>query len=159
MRPRRPPRRRSPAGTAPVPAAALEARLVPIVKEVARIARSGEPPLAKLEGALEVLFGAYGAGAPDFTDPLMDGWLSARRDKQHRLALAWQREQVRLSLADVLAEGQRTRAVRADVDPGAAAALMLGAAEAGLLQAPTQGGAVGPAEQVRTLIALVRAGA
>lgn len=143
----------------PVPAAALEARLVPIVKEVARIAGSGEAPLAKLEGALEVLFGAYGAGAPDFTDRLIDGWVSARRDKQHRLTLAWQREQVRLSLADVIAEGQRHGTFRPGVDAGAAAALMLGAAEAGLLQTPTQGGAIGPAEQVRALIVLLKAGA
>jgi hypothetical protein len=132
---------------------------VPIVRELARIAAGGDPPMDKLEGALEVLFGAYAAGAPDFTDPLLEGFISARRDKQHRLTLAWQREQLRLSLADVLAEGQRLGAVRGGVDPGAAAALMLGAAEAGLLQAPAAGGAVAPADQVQALLALVRSGA
>jgi hypothetical protein len=132
---------------------------VPIVKELARIAAGSGAPMDKLEGALEVLFGAYAAGAPDFIDPLLDGFISARRDKQHRLTLAWQREQLRLSLADVLAEGQRLGDVRREVDAGVAAALMLGAAEAGMLQATTQGGAVAPAEQVRALIALVRSGA
>jgi hypothetical protein len=132
---------------------------VPIVKELARIAAGSGSPMDKLEGALEVLFGAYAAGAPEFIDPLLDGFIGARRDKQQRLTLAWQREQLRLSLADILAEGQRLGDIRGAVDAGAAAALMLGAAEAGLLQAPTQGGAVAPAEQVRALIALVRSGA
>jgi hypothetical protein len=154
---RRRPARRRPAP--PRPPDPLEARLVPLVKEVARIAGGDGAPLAKLEGMLEILFGAYGAGAPEFTDALVAGWVGARRDVPQRLALAWQREQLRLCLADVLAEGQRLGAVRAALDPGATAALALGAAEAGLLHTPIEGGAVGPAEQLRALLALVRTGA
>ncbi len=129
---------------------------MPLVKELARIAAGTEPPLARLEGALEILFGAYAAGAPEFVDLLLEGFTGARRDRHHRLTLAWQREQLRLSLVDILTEGQRAGAVRPAVDAGAAGALMLGAAEAGLLLPAAEGHAVTPGEQVRALLALVR---
>ena len=108
---------------------------------------------------MEVLFGAYGEGDLEFTGLLLRGWLRARADKQFRLALAWQREQLRLSLEDVLAEGVAAGAFRRDLDPGAMAAVILGAAEGCLLQSATQGGAVTAEQLLRTLLDLVLSGA
>ena len=75
------------------------------MRELARVARSGDSPLVKLEGALEVLFGAYGEGDPHLSELLVDGWSRARDDKQFRLTMAWLREQSRLSLEEILEEG------------------------------------------------------
>ena len=41
-----------------------------------------------------LLLAAYGAGDPDFSGLFLTGWARARHDKQFRLTLAWQREQV-----------------------------------------------------------------
>jgi hypothetical protein len=133
----------------------VEERALPIVRELARVARSAEPPTVKLEGALEVLFGAYAEGDPHFSDALVAGWARARDDKQFRLTMAWLREQSRLSLEEILAEGVEAGAFRAGLDSGAMATAILGAAEGCLLQAPSAGGTVAPARLVRALLALV----
>ena len=143
------------APTAP-PAAKVEERALPIVRELARVARSGDAPIVKLEGALEVLFGAYGEGDPHLSELLVDGWSRARDDKQFRLTMAWLREQSRLSLEEILEEGMAEGAFQAGLDTGAVAATILGAAEGCLLQAPSSGGPVAPSRLVRTLLALVR---
>lgn len=144
--PRRPPR--------PPAAQAVEERGLPIVRELARVARGGEAPGVKLEGALEILFGAYGESDPEFSGLLLTGWTRAREDKQHRLTMAWLREQSRLSLKEILAEGVARGAFRPDLDADACAAIILGAAEGCLLQAPSHGGPVPPARIVGALLAL-----
>ena len=111
---------------------------------------------AQLEGALEVLFGAYGEGDPHLSELLVDGWSRARDDKQFRLTMAWLREQSRMSLEEILEEGMAEGAFQAGLDTGAVAATILGAAEGCLLQAPSSGGPVAPSRLVRTLLALVR---
>jgi hypothetical protein len=146
-----PPRAPAPDRT---PGEQLEERARPIVTGLARAARGAGPPAARLEAALEILFGAYGEGDPELSDLILGGWMRAREDKHFRLALAWHREQLRLSIEDILAEGARAGAVRPRLDPGAVAAIMLGAAEGCLLQAATDGGAVSTAELVRNLLAL-----
>ena len=147
------------APAAPSPLGVLEERGLPIVSELARVAKGNHPPGVKLEGAMEILFGAYGESDLEFSGLFLTGWTRARDDKQFRLTLAWQREQVRLSLEDILAEGVAGGVFRNDLDPGAVAAVILGTAEGCLLQAATQGGAV-PAEQLlRTLLGLVVSGA
>ena len=138
---------------------AIEERFAPIVAAVARVAAGSESPAVKLEGAMEIIFGAYGLSDPDFSELLLTGWMRTRHDKHHRLALAWQREQLRLSLEEILVAGSAAGAVRRDLDAGAVAAVMLGAAEGCLLQAATQGGAVPPGELVKTLLGLVLSGA
>ncbi len=149
-------RRRAPA----VPAAArLEQRALPIVRELARVARGTDPPRVKLEGALEILFGAYGESDPEYSGQFLAGWIRARQDKQVRLTMAWQREQLRLSLQDILTEGAAAGAFRRDLDPGAVAAVILGAAEGCLLQAATDGGPVAAEQLVRTLLRLAVTGA
>ena len=147
-----------PVPTAPA-ASQVEQRGLPIVAELARVARGPGSPRAKLEGAMEVLFGAYGESDPDFSGMFLGGWVRARYDKQFRLTLAWQREQIRLSIEDILVEGVQTRAFRADLDAGAVAAVIVGAAEGCLLQAATDGGAVSADQLVRTLLTLALSGA
>jgi len=148
--------------TVPVPtapgASQVEQRGLPIVAELARVARGPGAPRVKLEGAMEILFGAYGESDPDFSGLFLHGWMRARHDKQFRLTLAWQREQIRLSLEDILAEGVRLGVFRAGMDAGAVAAVIVGAAEGCLLQAATDGGAVTAEQIVRTLLTLAVGG-
>ena len=155
---RKAPGRKSPTPHAPEPPGssiqAIEERFAPIVAAVAHIASGGEPPTVRLEGALEIIFGAYGQSDPDFSEMLLTGWMRARHDKHHRLALAWQREQLRLSLEEILEAGVAAGAFRKDLVTGAVAAVMLGAAEGCLLLSATQGGAVPPGELVRALMSL-----
>ncbi len=141
----------------PVPpsrTATLEERGLPIVRELARVARAADPARVKLEGAMEILFGAYGESDPEFSGLFLDGWVRAREDHELRLTLAWQREQIRLSLHDILAEGVAAGVFRPDLDAHAVAAVILGAAEGCLLQTASQGGAVPPAEIMQTLLRL-----
>jgi len=133
----------------------IEERALPIASELARIARSDTSSRLKIEGAMEILFGAYGESDADFSGLFLKGWVEARDDKQFRLTLAWQREQIRLSLEDILAEGVASGAFRTDVDPEAVAAVILGTAEGCLLQSATQGGAVSAAQLLRTLLRLI----
>ena len=152
----------APVAIAPAPAvpaaSQVEQRGLPIVAELARVARGPGAPRAKLEGAMEILFGAYGESDPDFSGLFLQGWMRARHDKQFRLTLAWQREQIRLSLEDILVEGVRAGVVRAGIDAGAVAAVIVGAAEGCLLQAATDGGAVTAAQIVQTLLILAVGG-
>jgi BetI-type transcriptional repressor, C-terminal len=154
-----PPAAAPPSASAPAVATQVEQRGRPIVAALARIARGSEPPRARLERAIRLLLAAYGESDPDFSGLFLTGWARARHDKQFRLTLAWQREQIRLSLEDILTEGVRTRRFRGDLDAGAVAAVIVGAAEGCLLQAATEGGAV-PAERlVGALLTLAVSGA
>jgi hypothetical protein len=142
------------AAPVPSPAALLEERGLPLVSELARVARSEHPPRVKLEGAMEILFGAYGESDLELSGFFLTGWIRAREDKHFRLTLAWQREQIRLTLEEILAEGVASGAFRSDLDAGAVAAVILGAAEGCLLQSATEGGAVPAAQLMRTLLRL-----
>jgi len=129
------------------------------VKELARLARHPDPPSLKLEGALDVLFGAFGASDERFAGLMLEGWLRARRDKRFRLAMAWLREQLRLSVEEILAEGVAGGAFRRDLDPVVFSAVCLGAAEGCLLQSPSQGGTVPPDQLLKLLLRLALSGA
>jgi len=139
----------------PVRISTIEERGLPLVKELARVARGADPPAVKLEGALEILFGAFSEGDEAFRQLLLSGWLRGRQEKTYRLAIAWLREQMRLSVEEILTEGIASGAFRDDVDPAALAAVCLGAAEGCLLQPGAQSGAVPPDRLVRTLLRLV----
>ncbi len=138
----------------PVRVRAIEERGLPLVKELARIARGAHPPAVKLEGALEILFGAFSGGDEPFRQLLLEGWLRARQEKPFRLAMAWLREQMRLCVEEILIEGVAAGAFRDDVEPTALAAVCLSAAEGCLLQSGTLGGAVPPDHLVRVLLQL-----
>lgn len=133
----------------------IEERGLALVKELARIARGADPPPVKLEGVLEVLFGAFSGGDEPFRQLLLEGWLRGRQEKPIRLAMAWLREQMRLCVEEILAEGVAARAFRDDIDLAALAEVCLGAAEGCLLQPDTQGGTVPPDQLVRALLGLV----
>lgn len=137
----------------------VEQRGLPIVTALARVAQAPDPPRARLERAVRLLLDAYGGGDPDFSGLFLTGWARARHDKQFRLTLAWQREHIRLSLEDILAEGVKSGGFRRDVDPGAVAAIIVGAAEGCLLQAATEGGAVPADRLVSALLTLAISGA
>lgn len=143
----------------PPPTLILEERALPIVSALDRVAKGTGPARLKLEGAMEILFGAYGESDFEFSGLFLTGWMRAREDKQFRLTVAWQREQARLSLQDILAEGVASGDFRRDLDPGATAAVILGTAEGCLLQSATDGGAVTAEQLMRTLLALVVSGA
>jgi BetI-type transcriptional repressor, C-terminal len=114
--------------------------------------------VAKLEGALEIVFGAFGESGPDFANLLLGGWARAAADGQYRLVMAWLREQFRLSIEEILDEGMRTGAFRADLDAGAVASVILGAAEGCLLQSGSQGGTVPTERLVRAVMRLAGVG-
>jgi transcriptional regulator BetI-like protein len=136
----------------------VEQHGLPVVAELGRVARGSGPSRAKLEQAMRVLFSAYGADDPDFSGLFLTSWARARHDKQFRLTLAWQREQIRLSIEDILVEGVRTHVFRADLDAGAVAAVIVGAAEGCLLQAATEGGSVTGDRVIHSLLALTGSG-
>jgi hypothetical protein len=150
-------RARPPRSHEPPRIRAVEERGLPLVKELARVARLPDPPVTRLEGALEILFGALGRGDDRFAGLLLEGWLRARRDKRYRLTLAWLREQIRLSLEEILRDGVALGAFRADLDPVLFSALCLAAAEGALLHAPTEGGSAPPDALVRSLLGLAGA--
>jgi hypothetical protein len=135
---------------------ALDARVLPIVTALARIAREPGSTLARLERAVQLLLDAYATADADLSRRLLAGWLRAREDKQWRLRLAWQREQIRLALQDILAEGTVRGELRTGLDVGAVAAVVVGTAESALLQVASEGGPVGTAELARTLVDLTR---
>ncbi len=139
----------------PIRTTTIEERGLALVKELHRVARGADAPLVKLEGALEILFGAFSGGDEPFRQLLLGGWLRARQQKSHRLAMAWLREQMRLCLEDVFAEGVKAGTFRGDADPPALAAVCLGTAEACLLQPEPHGGAVPPDKLVHVFLRLV----
>jgi hypothetical protein len=118
------------------------------------VATAAHPPSAKLEGALEIVFGAFGESGPEFAHLLLDGWARAAADDHYRLVMAWLREQFRLSIEEILDEGVAAGAFRADLDTGAVASVILGAAEGCLLQSGSQGGTVPTERLVRALVHL-----
>lgn len=134
---------------------AIEERGLALVKELARVARGSDPPTVKLEGVLEILFGAFSGGDEPFRRLLLEGWIRGRHEKAFRLAMAWLREQMRLCVEEVLVEGIAGGAFRADVDPASVAAVCVGAAEGCLLQSRDEGGVVPPGQLVRTVLGLV----
>ena len=132
----------------------IDERVGAIVEAVARVARDPGSPVGRLERALGILLDAYSDGSSGLTTVLLEGWVRAQRDKQYRLRLAWQREQLRLLLQDILAEGAVRGVFRSGLDAGAVAAVMVGTAEGCLLQSAMEGGPVSPGELARALTAL-----
>ena len=138
---------------------ALEARIHPIASRLGRLAREPGSAAQRLAQALDVLFGADAVADDALSGLLLHGWLRARQDKESRLRMAWLREQLRISLQDILAEAAVRGETRSGLDTAAAAAAIVGAAESCLLQASTEGDAVAPADLARALLTLTLRGA
>lgn len=138
---------------------ALDARLLPLVRALASVARETGSATGRLERALDLLFTACSGGDPELPALVIDAWQCARHDKQVRLRLAWQHEQLRLALQDILAEGSVRGELRPGIDAAAVAGVMVDAAEGCLLQSVTESGAIGAAELSKTLLSLALRGA
>lgn len=133
----------------------LEDAVLALSRELARVAASPLPAAARLEGAMEILLGALAAEDSGVPGLFLEGWARARSDKQMHLRMAWLREQLRLSLSEILHDGVAAGAFRKEIDPGAMAAVILGAAEGCLLQAGHDGGAVAPERLLRAILGTV----
>ena len=151
-----PPSSAPPPSVGPV-ATQVEQHGLPVVAELGRVVRGSGAGRDKLERAMRILFAAYGADDPDFAGLFLTGWARARHDKQFRLTLAWQREQIRLCIEEILSEGVRSRGFRHDLDVGAVATVIVGAAEGCLLQAATEGGSVTGDRVIQSLLDLTGA--
>jgi hypothetical protein len=138
---------------------ALDARVLPIVRALAGVAREPGSAAGRLERALDLLFTACSGGDPELPALVLDAWQCARHDKQVRLRLAWQHEQLRLALQDILAEGAVRGELRPGIDAAAVAGVMVDAAEGCLLQSVTESGAIGAVELSRALLSLALRGA
>src|SRR2546429_2327775 len=147
-RPRNRPARRPPPGaprrpkpvTAPRPTPA-ERRLLSLAREIARL------PLA---AALETLAAAWAPGGP-LLHGVAEAWIRGRSNKTAALALAWAREQVRLSLQEIIEAMPRNKRGRIEAMPDTLAWVLLAGCEAIAHEPPSA-----VADRVRALLELSR---
>ena len=133
----RAPRRPKPV-TAPRPTPA-ERRLLSLAREIARL------PLA---AALETLAAAWTPGGPLLHD-VAEAWIRGRSNKTSALALAWAREQVRLSLQEIIEAPPRNKRGRIEATPDTLAWVLLAGCEAIAHEPPSA-----VADRVRALLEL-----
>jgi len=116
-RPRAP--RRPTHVTTPRPTPA-EKRLLGLAREIERLT---------LAAALEKLAAAWASGGRLFYD-VATAWTESRGSKTSALALAWAREQVRLSLQEIIEATPRDKRGRIDATPDTVAWVLLAGCEA-----------------------------
>jgi len=116
-RPRAP---RRPTHVTPPRPTPAEKRLLGLAREIVRL------PLA---AALETLAAAWAPGGPLLYD-VATAWTESRGNKTSALALAWAREQVRLSLQEIIEATPKDKRGRIDATPGTLAWVLLAACEA-----------------------------
>jgi len=132
------PRRTTPV-TAPYPTPAEE-RLLGLARDIARL------PLA---AALEKLAAAWAPGAPLLRD-VAEAWMRSRGNKTSALALAWAREQVRLSLQEIVEATPKDQRGRIEATPDTLAWILLAGCEALAHES-----ASAAADRVRALVELI----
>jgi hypothetical protein len=135
-RPRVPRRARPVTLPRPTPA---ERRLLSLAREIARL------PLVT---ALEKLAAAWAPGGPLLHD-VADAWSQSRANKTSALALGWAREQVRLSLQEIIEATPRDRRARTDAKPDTLAWILLAGCEALTHEPPSA-----VADRIRALLEL-----
>ena len=123
------------------PVAHVEPRVLALAREVAAIAAAPDPPRARRDRALETIARAFGEDG-ELAPLLLGAWHRARRDEALAMALAWVREQLRVSLQEILEAGVRAGAIRKEPDAAALAWVLLAGCEALIREAP--GGGVVP---------------
>ena len=116
-----------------------EKRLLGLAREIARL------PLAE---ALEKLAVAWAPGAPLLRD-VAQAWIGSRGNKTSALALAWAREQVRLSLQEIIEATPKDKRGRIEATPDTLAWILLSGCEA-LAHEPSSA----VADRVRALLEL-----
>jgi hypothetical protein len=133
VRPAKPsrPARRPPtaAPLKPPRPAPSETALLALARTVATETSAASSPRAAVTRAVEVLAAAFETGAP-LPRLLAQGRAAGRRDDARTLATAWAREQLRLSLTEVLARGRAAGVTGAEPRADALAWLVLAACEA-----------------------------
>ncbi|MEX2148115.1 MAG: hypothetical protein WED01_14000 [Candidatus Rokuibacteriota bacterium] len=122
-RPRKKPMRPPPRAAARTTLSEAERRLLALAQTLG--AAADDPDV--LSAALRILTSQYSAAAA-LPRAMCGAWLGSRKDKTAALALAWAREQVRLSLRDVLERAPARGALAMDADT--LAWLLLAACEA-----------------------------
>ena len=116
----------------------------------------GDAPIVKLEGALEVLFGAFGEGDPQFSGLVLDGWCAPATTSCSASPWRGCGSRSGCRVEEILEEGMAEGAFRAGLDPGPAAAIVRG--RGGGLPAP-DAELRGPGGAVPACWLLARAGA
>ena len=136
-------RQRVPRRTTPVTVprtTPAEERLLGLARDIARL------PLA---AALEKLAAAWAHSAPLLRD-VAEAWMRSRGNKTSALALAWAREQVRLSLQEIVEATPKDQRGRIEATPDTLAWILLAGCEA-LAHEP----ASAVADRVRALLELI----
>jgi hypothetical protein len=123
--------------------------LLTLAAEVAAIATADEPPRIRRDQVLGRLAEAFGRDG-EFASLILAGWHRGRADRGVALALAWAREQLRVSLQEILEAGAREGVMRRDRDPAALATVLLAGCESLLREAP-EGGTVPMTDLLRVL--------
>lgn len=122
-RPRRKPKKALPRAAARTTLSEAERRLLALAQTLG----APDDTADVLSAALRTLTSQYSAAAP-LPRAMCGAWLGSRKDKTAALALAWAREQVRLSLRDVLERAPARGRLAVDADT--LAWLLLAACEA-----------------------------
>ena len=87
--------------------------MLALAREISRIAAASDPPPVRRDRALARLAEAFGEDG-ELASLLLGAWPRARTDENLALALAWVREQLRVSLQEILEAGVRAGMVRKD---------------------------------------------
>lgn len=109
---RRPPRKRPAPPAKPARPSAAETALLALARALTSMADAEPSPRDAVLSTLEVLGNAFAAGAP-LPRTLGEARQAAREDAARALALAWAREQLRMSLGEILDRA----AIAGDVHP------------------------------------------
>jgi len=140
-RARKPAHRARRAASRPGALSEAESGLLALARELAAQPASGEPLTA-----LQRLAAAHAPDAP-LPRAVARAWIEAREDKTAALRLAWAREQVRLTLEDILARAPQRGGLPGGADTRAW--LLLAAAESLAYEPPAAA-----ADRLKTLLSL-----
>jgi hypothetical protein len=126
---KRPARRPAPPPAKPARPSPAETELLALARTLTTFTGAERSPRAALTRALDVLALAFQAGAP-LPRALAHARTAALRDETRALAIAWAREQLRLSLGEVLARAAAAGELRVALPVAPLAWLVLAACEA-----------------------------